>query len=231
MSDLEMSYLTPWQGTSIIAPALAAGRHAQLSGNWFYPVFLKNDLHQHMCKNDLYRVSMKYFKESVVSMKYCSCCVKTSYSYFRNPTKSSRENFIQCGNWALVFVSGRIRLSVSTVNSTYELSGITHVTPFHKNRKHSTGLSTYGPWFRTYSNLFSYKSVLTVCSYSAQSNEICTYGRVSRRSLPRVLRYGLLYLRTVEYDHCYCVSGIKIWKRISSLCGRRPPPVGLVMTL
>ena len=27
---------------------------------------------------------------------------------------------------------GRIRLSVSTVNRTYELSGITHVTPFRK---------------------------------------------------------------------------------------------------
>ena len=97
-------------------------------------------------------------------------------------------------------VKGRIRLSVSTVNRTYELSGITHVTPFRKYGKHSTGPSTYGPWVRTYSKLFSCKSVLTVCSYRAQSNEICTYGRVSRGSLPRVRRYGLLYLRTVEYD-------------------------------
>ena len=38
-------------------------------------------------------------------------------------------------------------------------------------------------------------------SYRAQSNKICTCGRVSRGSLPRVCSYGLLYLRTVEYDH------------------------------
>ena len=34
---------------------------------------------------------------------------------------------------------------VSTVNRTYELSGITHVTPFRKYGKHSTGPTTYGP--------------------------------------------------------------------------------------
>ena len=95
---------------------------------------------------------------------------------------------------------GRIRVSVSTVNRTYELSGITHVTSFRKYGKHSTAPSTYGPWVRTYSKLFSCKSVLTVCSYRTQSNEIHTYGRVSRGSIPRVRRYGLLYLRTVEYD-------------------------------
>ena len=98
---------------------------------------------------------------------------------------------------------GRIRLSVSTVNRTYELSGITHVTPFRKYGKHSTGPSTCGPWARTYSTyskLFSCKPVLTIWSYGAQSNEICTYGRVSRETIPRVRRYGLLYLRTVEYD-------------------------------
>ena len=75
-----------------------------------------------------------------------------------------------------------------------------HVTAFRKNGKHSTGPSTYGPWVRTYSKWISLKSVLTVCSYKAQSNEICTYRRVSRGSLPRVRRYDLLYLRTVEYD-------------------------------
>ena len=42
-----------------------------------------------------------------------------------------------------------------------------------------------------------------VCSYRAQSNEICTYGRVSRGFLPRVRRYGLLYLPTVEYRAVY----------------------------
>ena len=100
------------------------------------------------------------------------------------------------------FLIGRIRLSVSTVNRTYELSGITHVTLFPKYGKHSTGPSTYGPWVRTYSKSFSCKPVLTVCSYRAQSNEIFTYGEVSRGSVPRVRRYGLLYLRAVEYDQC-----------------------------
>ena len=97
---------------------------------------------------------------------------------------------------------GHIRLSVSAVNHKYELSGITHVTPLRKYGKHSTGPSTYGPWVRTYSKLFSCKSVLVICSYRAQSNEIFMYWRVSSGSLPRIRRCGLLYLRTVEYDHC-----------------------------
>ena len=62
------------------------------------------------------------------------------------------------------WVNGHIRLSISTVNRTYELSGITHVTPFRKYGKHSTGPSTYGTWVRTYSKFFSCNSVLTVCS-------------------------------------------------------------------
>ena len=109
-----------------------------------------------------------------------------------------------------VCTTGRIRLSVSTVNRTYELSGITHVTPFRKYGKHSTGPSTYGPWVHTYSKLFFCKSVLVVCS--SQSNEICTYGRVSRGSLPRVRRYGLPYLQTVEYDHCHLYDQMVLLK-------------------
>ena len=50
------------------------------------------------------------------------------------------------------------------------------------------------------------RTTLTVCSCRAQPNEICMYGRVSRGSLPRVRRYGLLYLRTVEYDHCLVLN-------------------------
>ena len=96
--------------------------------------------------------------------------------------------------------TNRIRQSVSTVNRTCELSGITHVTPFRKYGKHTAGPSTYGLWVRTYNKLFSCESVLAVCSYIRQSNDICTYGRVSRGSLPRVRRYGLLYWRTVEHD-------------------------------
>ena len=99
--------------------------------------------------------------------------------------------------------NGRIRLSESAENRTYQLSKITHVTPFRKYVIHSTGPRIYGRWDRTYSMLFSCKSILTVCSYRAQSNEICMYGIVSRGSLPRVRRYSLLYLRTVEYDQWY----------------------------
>ena len=114
---------------------------------------------------------------------------------------SARENI----SWVWV-ISGRIRLSVSTVNRTYELSGITHVTLFLKYGKHSTGPSTYGPWVRTYSKSFSCKPVLTVCSHRAQSNEICTYVRVSSGSVPRVRRFGLLYLRAVEFNHRHLIA-------------------------
>ena len=98
---------------------------------------------------------------------------------------------------------GRIRLPASTVNRAYELLGISHVTSFRKYRKHSIRPSTYGQWVRTYSELFSCKFVLTVCNYKAQSNETCTYRRVSRVYLPRVRSYGLPYSRTVEYEQCF----------------------------
>ena len=78
--------------------------------------------------------------------------------------------------------NGRIRPSVSTANRTYEPSRTTHMTSPRKHGKHSTGPSTYEPWVRTYSKLFSCKSVLTVCSYRAQPNEIHTCGRASRGS-------------------------------------------------
>ena len=105
--------------------------------------------------------------------------------------------------------NGCIRLTVSTLNRTYELSGITHLTSFRRYGKHSTETSTYGPWVRTYSKLFSCKSVLTVWRYRAQSNEIHTYWKVSRGSLPRVRMYGLPYLRAVECDHQHWF----LWRR------------------
>ena len=105
----------------------------------------------------------------------------------------------------------------SSVNRTYELSGITHMTPFHKYGTHSTGPSTYRRWVRTYNKLSSCKSVLMVRSYRAQSNEICTHERVSRGSLPRVRRYGLLYLRTVEYDQ-WLMAGVSCVKLPSYEC-------------
>ena len=75
----------------------------------------------------------------------------------------------------------------------YELSGITHVTSFRKYEKHSTGPNTFGPRIRTYSKFFSCKSVLVVCSYRAQSNENCSYGRVSRGSHPKVRTACCIY--------------------------------------
>ena len=73
----------------------------------------------------------------------------------------------------LQWVNGHIWLSGITVNRTNEFSGVTHVIPFHSYGKHSTGPSTYGPWVHTY-KLFSCKSILTVCSDTAQLNEIYT---------------------------------------------------------
>ena len=103
-----------------------------------------------------------------------------------------------------VIVNPYIRLSVRTVNRTYEISWITHVTPFRRYGKHSTGpsnqLLTDNESIPAAScSAVSY--ILTDCSYGAQSNEIYTHGRVSRGSHPRVRGYSLLYLRTVEYDH------------------------------
>ena len=113
----------------------------------------------------------------------------------------------------------RIRLPESTASRTYELWWIAHVTPFRKYGKHSTEPSTYGPLVQTYGKLFSCKSVLTVCSYRAQSNEICTYGRVSRGSLQKVCRYGFLYLRTVEYDQSVCVFQLSyLGAFVSAVC-------------
>ena len=66
--------------------------------------------------------------------------------------------------WGCSSDNGRIRQPVSTVNRTNELLGITHVTPFRKCGKRSTGPSTYGLWVRTCSKLFSCKSALAVCS-------------------------------------------------------------------
>ena len=142
---------------------------------------------------------MNFFSNISVWVKIRSHCELASHLHF-TPSQPSYGYF----GWEKLMD----RLSYSTVRKYSKpylrISRITHVTPFHIYGKHSTGPSTYGPWVRTYSKLFSCKSVLTVCSYRAQSNEIYTYGWVSHGSLPRVHRYGLLYLRTVEYDHCGC---------------------------
>ena len=68
---------------------------------------------------------------------------------------------------------GRIRLSISIVNLTYEFSGITHVPPFlsygRKTFDWAQYLRTVTPYLQ---QLVPCKSVLMVCSYSVQSNKI-----------------------------------------------------------
>ena len=106
--------------------------------------------------------------------------------YWKQNTMSLQGHY--SSKFPALFIIGHIWLSGSTVNHTHELSGINHVTLFRKYGKHSTGSITYGPWARTYRKLFSCKSVLMVCSYRAQSNEMCMHERVSRGSLPWVRR-------------------------------------------
>ena len=151
-------------------------------------------------KNNRRSTSTVLFQGNFRNAKYNFGRVSLVFSFGTNtcrlkPKFTTRVSEIHTrisSNWHYI---GRIRLSVSTVNRTYELPGITHVTSFRKYEKHSTGPNTNGPWVRTYSKLFSCKFVLTVSSYRAQWNEIHTYGRVSPGSIPRVRRNGLLYLR------------------------------------
>ena len=139
---------------------------------WYYSIWYFRDM---KCKSDW----PLWFGQNILN-SYSSGSSRFATIM---PADTNRDRW---RNWCRH--NGRFRLSVSTVNRSYELTGITHVTPFRKYGKHSTGPSTYGSWVRTYSKLFSCKFVLTVCSYRAQANEICTYGRVSRGSLPRVRR-------------------------------------------
>ena len=84
-----------------------------------------------------------------------------------------------CRSWQCAQVNAGRRFALWPL-WTYELSRMTHMTAFLKYGKHSTWPSTYGLWIRTYRKSFSCKSLLTICCYKAQSNEICMYGRVSR---------------------------------------------------
>ena len=89
------------------------------------------------------------------------------------------------------------------------------MTPFRAYRFHSTRLCSY----RNRKNGLTGEQLavgpgcrygLTVRKYWDQSNVFRTYGRVSRGLFPRVPRYGLLYLGTVEYDqsetHLTCTA-------------------------
>ena len=100
---------------------------------------------------------------------------------------------------------GCVRLPVSTASRTYKLSEETDVTPFCTCRFHSTGLCKYKAEERTYRRKTCCRYGLTVRKYWAQSHVFRTYRWVSRGLFSRVRRYGLLYLRTVEYDQCLLV--------------------------
>ena len=102
-------------------------------------------------------------------------------------------------------VYDRIGLSVSTTGRTYKLTEVTPATPLHTCRFHSTGICNYKSLKRTYRMITCSRYGLTIRKYWAQSNASHSYGRVSHGLFPRVCRYGLLYLRTVERDLCLCL--------------------------
>ena len=107
----------------------------------------------------------------------------------------------------LIRHNGRIRLSISTINCTYELSEITHVTP--------GSLSMENIWL---GQVLTDRESVPAASFSAVSlflrfvvtklsNEIvntegCHVG------LFVVHRYGLLYIRKVEYNQCIAMGGL-----------------------
>ena len=117
-----------------------------------------------------------------ISISSWVLCLGFIFYFFYLPLEQS----LQLTSW--------VHWSYSTaVYRTYKLPGVTHVTPSCTYGKHSTGPSTNRSWVRTYNRLFSCKSVLKICGYRAQSNEIHTYGRLSRGSPPRVRKYTICH--------------------------------------
>ena len=100
---------------------------------------------------------------------------------------------------------GRIHLSVSTVNRTYEFSGGTQMIHFCRYGKHSIGSSTYGLWVRTNSMLSSTEPILVVSSYKGPSNAMCTYGTLARIRKYR-LQSNMTMYTYVLCDHVPLVS-------------------------
>ena len=108
-------------------------------------------------------------------------------------------------------VNGGIRLSLNTESSTYRLSEETHVNPSVRTDFIRLGSVTTnrknGLTREQLAVLTGSRSVST-----GQWKVFRTYGRVSRGLFPRIRRYGLLYLRTVEYDR-FPVMDILKWYR------------------
>ena len=129
MWDLVRLILDTWRDSEV-----PGGGHAKLSGN----------MHLTPCRHSMTRVQVKPWentrtinghethenttKKHNIAIWYG---ILNAYIRFSNDLRWFRQCF---------WINGRIRLSVSTVNRTYELSGITHVTPFRKYGKQSTGL-------------------------------------------------------------------------------------------
>ena len=97
----------------------------------------------------------------------------------------------QC-QWSKPDGYGKISQCITTTKHSKAVTVCIFLGIYCKYGKHSSGPSTYRQWVHTYKKLFSCKSVLTICSYRIQSNETCTYRRVSSGCLLRVRRYSLL---------------------------------------
>ena len=101
--------------------------------------------------------------------------------------------------------------------------GVTHVTPFCRRGKHSTGPSSYGSWVHTYSKFCSRESVVLVCSHRAQvltdrwirslscyrNNDIQRIDSLGPVSVwrCRLIGEGILIIDITRSHHRYCFSG------------------------
>ena len=100
----------------------------------------------------LYNIDLCAMKYAAVCVEHCFVVLSSVHGAWYGQDNGFQLLLQLCSipnrtAWLTVTVmavSGRIRLSVSTANRTYELSGINHVTPFCKYGKHSTGPSTLG---------------------------------------------------------------------------------------
>ena len=118
----------------------------------------------------------------------------------------------------------RIRLSVSTVNRTYELSGITHVTHFRKYGKYSTGpsCSPVSPflWFVVTEPSWM-KSLRTEGCHVGLFREFvgtscCTYGPSNAtiiRPLERLRRPIVTLWQTFMVDNHFCPDPVSLLSR------------------
>ena len=116
----------------------------------------------------------------------CSVVAESKYAILQR-TKNESAN-------------GHIHLPVSTINHTYEFSEVTHVTPLHRYRKHSTGPNTHQSIVPTYrkfgSSPFLQFKIKVPSRMLSTPTEGCRVGHLHRAW---ILRYHVLYLRTCEY--------------------------------